>query len=322
MSENGRNKKRFIEILKIIFVIPVSIVLLLSLIAFPSVLYVLYNHNIKQYIELLIYILSAYTFTVLCIRTPFMYRRSKEIIKGDSIYVIFLIRKIMRKFKYSKMYLEDVEFRATVALYFGFFINTLYAISRFFGGYKNQSIWFLAIGVYYFIFGIIRFFLIKRFRNKENFENINESKIYSIKTYRISGVLMFLLNIAMAGMIAQMVIENAVIKNYNAKEIYYVALYTFYIVFVSVYNMVKFRKSKNEILSASKNLNFVGALMSLFTLQTAMLLTFDDSQVDIQKMNGITGAVVILVSIVVAINMILKANRELRCLKEELEVEI
>ncbi len=311
MSVNGKNKGKFIKIIRFIFVIPVPLVLFLAVISFPSVGYILYNENTEYYIELLTYVLSAYAFTVLCIRTPYMYRRTKELITGDYIYLIVLTRKIMRKFKYSRMYLEDVEFRASIALYLGFCINTFYAIIRFYDGLKNESIWFAAIGVYYFIFGLIRSFLIRRNRNRRYFEDITKEQIYSIKTYRVCGVLMFVLNITMAGMIIQMIVKNEKINEYTINQIYYSAMYTFYSVFISIYNMIKFRKDKNEILSASKNLNFVGTLMSIFTLQTSMLLIFNDGQVEIQKMNTLTGAIIIVFSTVIAIYMITKANRKL-----------
>ncbi len=304
--------KKLNRILKRFFIIPVPLVLLLSAIAFPLMVYCLMVTDIREYISISSYILAFYTLVVLCIRTPYMYRRSKEIIKGDEIRLIVFIRGILLKFKYSKLYIEDIEFRAWVSLYSGFAINTVYAIYRCFNGVYNKSIWFVAIGVYYFIFGLIRYMLIRRVGISKNIEDISQNKLFCIKTYKLCGILMFILNFAMAGMIIQMVWKNQVIKNYNEQEIYYFALYTFYSVIVSISNVVKFRKNRNFILSASKNLTFIGALMSMFTLQTAMLLTFDNGEVAIRDMNILTGTIIIVLSILIAIFMIIKSNNVIK----------
>lgn len=294
------------------FVIPVPIILFLAFTALPFVGYCLYNNNLDMHIRLISYVLSAYTLIVLCIRIPYMYRCTKELVKGDSIYLIVFLRKIMRKFKYTRMYLEEIEFRATVALYLGFCINTLYSGIRFYGGIKNKSIWFAAIGIYYFIFGIIRFFLIKQIRISKNIKDIKKERLYSLRTYRFCGILMLILNITMAGMMAQMITKNQSIRDYTINEIYYTALYTFYSAYISIYNMIKFRKDKNEILSASKKLSFVGTLMSIFTLQTSMLLIFNNGQTNMQIMNIITGSIIIIFTILTSIFMIVRANYKLK----------
>ncbi len=301
--------------MKKFFSIPTPFVLILSAIAFPFVFYCLNTKNLNHYVYLSSYILSAYSLIVLCVSFPSMYRRSKELINGDELSLIVGIRNFMNKFKYSNLYLNDIEFRATISLFSGFLINTFYAVYRCFTGIYNKSIWFIAIGVYYFIFGIIRYILIKRMRTSNKMEFGMTKELFSIKTYRLCGILMFILNITMAGMIIQMIMENRVIKNYNGEQIYYFALYTFYSVIVSIYNVVKFRKDKNLILSASKNLTFVGALMSMFTLQTAMLLTYDNGQVDIKEMNILTGTIIILFTVLLSTFMIIKARKNMKNLE-------
>lgn len=312
---NRKENKKLYKYIKAIFVIPIPIVLLLTIVAFPLVFYCLQATGVKEYILISSYVLSAYTLTVLCIRLPYIYKRIKEIIKGDEVKFIARTRAFLLRFKYSKMYIEDIEFRASISLYSGFLINTIYAVYRCSNGLYNKSVWFVAIGVYYFVFGVIRYMLIKKMGFSREIDDEDTYELFCIKTYKLCGILMFLLNITMAGMIVQMIWENQVIKNYNNNEIYYFALYTFYSTIVSISNVVKFRKDKNFILSASKNLTFVGALMSMFTLQTAMLLTFDNGEVAIQEMNILTGTIIIVFSIITAIFMILKANRKIENFK-------
>ncbi len=320
ISNSDNKVQSFKRFLNIVFIIPVPLVLLLSFIAFPFVGYCLYDTSLALYLKVLSYGLSAYALIVLCIRFPYMWRRSKELIKGDELALVVAVRNFLCRFKYSEMYLYDIEFRAQVALFIGIAINTLYAASRFYDGIKYQSIWFSEIGIYYFTFGIIRFFLAKRVLVSKSIVNRREERHYSLKTYRICGILILMLNISMTYIIIQMIIKNESLKNYTMSEIYFPATYTFYSAFISIYNVIKFRKDKNEILAASKNLNFVGTLMSIFTLQTAMLLTFDNGEVDMRSMNTITGAVVIVFAILTSIFMILKANYKIRMLEENEDI--
>lgn len=254
------------------------------------------------------YFLSAYTLVVLCIRTPYMYRRSKMLIKGDELRFVVSMRKFLNKFTFTRRYLSDIEFRATTSLVIGFGINSIYAGIGCIYGVVYQSVWFISIGIYYFVFGSIRFMLLKKMKTSILYNDEITRNRFELKTYRTCGILLFSLNVTMAGMIIQMIWENKIIHNYSELLVYFSALFTFYSVILSITNLVKFRKNKNIILSASKNLTFVGALMSIFILQTTMLLAFDNGEVNIQKMNFITGVVIIMLSLGIAIFMILKAR--------------
>lgn len=293
------------------FVIKVKWIFLLGLIAFPLVYFTLLYLPPDHYLSIISYVLSAYTFTVLCIRTPYIYRKTKELIKGEEVRIIVKIRGLMMKYKYTRMYLLDREFRAVISLYSGFTINLFYAIYRCTSGLYYNSNWFMAIGIYYLIFGFIRLFLIRRRGLCETLEFAGDREYLGYKTYRLCGILMFILNTAMSIMIIEMVV-NKQSYIYYGNVIYFTAIYTFYYVISSITNVVRFYKNKNPILSASKNLTFAGALMSMFTLQTAMIAFFGSNDVERDIMNSVTGAIVTILVIALAIFMIIKGNRNIK----------
>ena len=82
-----------------------------------------------------------------------------------------------------------------------------------------------------------------------------------------------MLNIPMAGMIVLMMQTDSGFA-YLGYLIYLSAMYTFYMMILSIINLVKFRKMDSSIISAAKVLNFVSALMSVLGLQTAMISLF------------------------------------------------
>lgn len=296
---------------KKIFFIPVKYVLILSLVSFPSIIYALKNLNPMSLISIFLYVLSFYTLIVLCISLPHMYKRAKELVIGDELKFVTKIRSFLMGYKYSKMYLVDREFRAVVALHSGLLVNTIYAAYRFCSGFYYNSEWFVAIGIYYLIFGLIRYMLIKRMKIVDNLEFEKEKNYLGFKTYKLCGILMLILNSAMSIMIIQMVV-NKKSYLYYGNVIYLTALYTFYYVISSINNMIRFAKNKKPILSASKNLTFAGALMSMFTLQTAMIAFFGENELERDIMNSITGAVVVISVVFLAIFMIFTGNKKIK----------
>lgn len=300
-----------------IFILPVWFVILLSSIAFPLVIYALYNFEGSHPISVISYLLSAYAFVIFCVRLPYMYKRSKELLRGDELKLVVRIRKILYKYKYTRIYVEDSEFRGVIALYSGVGINAFYAIYRCGSGIYYKSNWFFAIGIYYLIFGIIRFMLIRRMKRSETICTSREKDYYTYKTYRFCGVLMLLMNLAMSIMIIQMVVNKETFY-YDSQLIYFSAIYTFYYVLSSVDNLLKFAKKKNPILTASKYLTCAGALMSMFTLQTSMIALFGDNELERDIMNAVTGGIVTAIVIFMAIFMIVNGSRKLKNWKKNI----
>ena len=61
---------------------------------------------------------------------------------------------------------------------------------------------------------------------------------------------------------------------YSGLLIYTMALYAFYSIITAVINVVKFRKYGNLIMSAAKVINLTAALVSMLSLETAMIAQF------------------------------------------------
>lgn len=121
--------------------------------------------------------------------------------------------------------------------------------------------------------------------------------------------MLFILNISMGGMIILMVRTNSGFT-YPGYLIYLSALYTFYIMTLSIVNLVKFRKMDSPILSAAKVLNFVSAMMSVLGLQTAMIARFSSEGEEFRiMMNAITGGAVFFIVMVTVAVMVVQSSR-------------
>ena len=96
--------------------------------------------------------------------------------------------------------------------------------------------------------------------------------------------------------------------------IYVMAMYAFYSVITAVINLVKYRKYGSPVLSAAKVISLTTAMVSMFSLESAMLAQFADaSQAAFKKiMTECTGGVICVIVIGMAVYMMFRSTKEIR----------
>ena len=132
-----------------------------------------------------------------------------------------------------------------------------------------------------------------------------------LRVYRRCGVLMFALNLAMTAIAAQMVWQNRAYR-YPGTLIYASAAYTFYCSGSAAASAVKAHRMHDPVHAAAKMLGLAGALMSVLTLQTAMLAQFGGDAAMRRTMNAVTGACVCSLVFCMAVFMAVRGNILLR----------
>lgn len=197
-----------------------------------------------------------------------------------------------------KRYLSDLSLQGNINIYQGMIVSFFYTIFKAITGIYYASAWFISIAVYYLCLGIIRAYLIRFYKKKDE-----------VKTYRNVGLSLFLLNIPMGGMIILMICTNSGFS-YPGYIIYLSALYTFYSFIISIRDIVKFRKVGSPILSSAKVLNFICVMMSVLGLQTAMISKFSNhGEAYRQMMNMLTGGTVYSVVVIIALYMLVHSKK-------------
>ena len=294
--------EKFKELLKRIFCLLPIWTVVAALLGYGFVIAVAVfdiQNSILQYAS---YIASAYALIITI--TGFIYINT--IIGGVRNFVSnHPLMKKFRSTKVGKKYMTDVRFRAGVSLYQGFFINLLYIVMKLVSGIMYHSLWFIALAFYYILLAVMRFLLVQRL-------NVQD-EASELRRYRLCGILLLFMNQALAGIVVFMVHQNRGF-DYPGLLIYAMAAYAFYAVIVAVINIVKTRKHKSPILSAAKAINLVAAMVSILSLETAMLAQFggDDDPLFRQVMTGATGGGVCTIVIGMAIYMIWRANKNLK----------
>ena len=157
------------------------------------------------------YFISAYTLAVVCFRMPKIFKALKKSLYSNA---------------YSKKIITDKKLRTEFFMYFSCGFSIIYAIIKFSAGVYYHSLWIGAVAVYYIIVSLMRFGLIKQYRNNLKRENDREQRILALKSYRFCGVLMFVLNIAVSGLVVQLIWHGETYQ-YPGFLIYAFAAYSF-----------------------------------------------------------------------------------------------
>lgn len=284
------------------FLTPVKTVI----IAIPSylfVIFVLVNNIQNEAISNLAYILSAYALIITItgiIRIVQFVHQSKEMHP--------LLKKVVSIPIIGRLIKENT-FRTQIALYPGFLINVVYVIWKLSFGIYYKSAWFISLALYYFVLAWMRLSLIRPFSVKEG----EIRKKAELKRYRICGASLLVINIALSGIVVLAVKkENGF--TYPGYMIYVMAMYAFYSVITAVINLVKYRKYGSPVLSAAKVISLTTAMVSMFSLESAMLAQFSDaSQTAFKKiMTECTGGVICAIVIEMAVYMMFRSTKEIR----------
>ena len=262
--------------------------------------------NIQIYpIQIISYLFSAYALVVTITGFPHIISLVKRIKKYISEH------PLMIKFKNTKLgakYLNDLNFRTEISLYFGLFINLLYIGMNIFSGIRYRAVWFISLAFYYILLAVMRYMLLRKGKNEHNLCN-------DWKRYRMCGIILLIMNQALAAIVIIIVKQNKGF-NYSGLLIYAMAMYSFYSVITAIADIVKFRKHGSPIISAAKAIKFVAALVSMLSLTTAMITQFGNDDEDFRKlMTGTVGGGVCTIVIIMAIFMIIRSNKNLKILK-------
>jgi uncharacterized protein (DUF2062 family) len=128
----------------------------------------------------------------------------------------------------------------------------------------------------------------------------------------VCGYALLVMNQALAVIVGYIVHENQG-YSYPGLLIYGMALYAFYAMITAIINVVKFRKLGSPILSAAMIVNLTAAMVSMLSLETAMLSEFGSEDARLRLwMTGISGGVVCTVVLALAVYMLVRASKTLK----------
>jgi hypothetical protein len=251
----------------------------------------------ESVIAIISYIIAAYTLTVWCFRAP-------RLVRG--------FKNFRNENKYARRWREDARLRVKLSLYASLSWNTLYGIFQLCLGFYHHTFWFCSLGAYYIFLAVMRFFLAHHTARYSPRERMRSE----LKRYRACGIVLLFMNLALALIVFFMVYWNRTFDHHMITAIA-MAAYTFTALATAIVNVVKYRKYQSPVYSASKAISLAAACVSMLTLESTMLTTFGDGEINARLMLGLTGGAVVALIVTMAVYMIIRANKQLEKMKEK-----
>ncbi len=275
----------------LLFLVPLSAVLLI---------YTFTGREVYGGVRYASYLISAYTLTAICCKSPEIHRFWKE---------------TGQKNKYVAKYRNDTGWRMAISLYTSFAINAAYTVLQLGLGMIHSTIWYYSMAAYYFMLSVMRFYLLRYLRDGHA---PGENKESDLRRYRFCGVVLLGMNLALAVIVYYITWQNRTFVHHVITTIT-MAAYTFTSFAMAAINLIRYRKYQSPVLSAAKAVGFTAAMVSMLTLETTMLTVFGGGEKgDFDRMmTGTTGAAITFTVLIMAVYMIVKSTKELKYIEKE-----
>lgn len=255
--------------------------------------------------SILNYVIYGISFYCLCIVTAFLIKNSKNGFKS--------IKNKIFGTKYGNRYITDVDFKTKVTLYLSLVINLGNIGLNIIYGIIFHTNWFFVLSVYYATLTCLRFILAIYIRG----HIIGTNMLGEWRRARLCAAVLTLINISLTGVVLMMMYLDKGFT-YGGILIYVMATYTFYHVIVAIIDLVKNRKYKSPVISSVKIVKLAAALVSMLSLETAMLSSFGAEMGALEKRIFIaaTGAGICVIVLGLSSYMIVKSTNEINRIKE------
>lgn len=252
-------------------------------------IYVFSLHIEKTPIAYVSYLLSAYSLILFIIWFIKACHFSSNFIKETKLYILYKKR-------------EHIILKITLIVSSIFSLG--YGILKLSTGIYYKSWWFITFAIYYLILCIMKSLLLKDIKSFG--ENIDK-EYHKLKN---TGIILLLLNIVLTGMII-LIIRHDYYFSYPGYLIYAIAMYDFYLIISAFINVFKYKNNKSPIISASKCISLTFAMISMLSLEVAMIYEFGDNDNNFKLiMTSCTGFGICLINTIMSSIMIYKGKKK------------
>lgn len=215
------------------------------------------------------------------------------------------LRQALHRMPLTRRYLSDRYVQVRAGLLLSFFINLCYAGFKLVCAMRYVSFWDGGLAVYNMLLCAVRVYLLRRVPVRRQEPN----RTRELHFYRVTGFFLLILNLALSAIAAQ-IVRDGQSYDYPGTLIYAAAFHAFYSLTLAMVNLVKYRRFNSPVLSAAKAVNLTTALVSLFSLETAMLARFGADQVRFRLiMTSCTAIAVCTAVLGMAVYMIVSPGR-------------
>lgn len=228
------------------------------------------------------------------------------------------------KYKWYNSFKGDYGFRTIIFAIVGALINIIFACVNGVTALRYMSLWYGVFAGYYLILALQRLGVLAAYRAVLKHCGDDEEKLgrKKLKIYLTNGAVFVPLDIALgAAITVAMLYQKPTITG----EIMAIttATYTVYKIISAARNLVKAKKATDPIVQTLRNIGFVDALASVFSLEVTLITTFSETETvqDMRVLMVISGFVVCAFTVGLGSYMIISAVKKLRANNGAIENE-
>lgn len=291
--------ERFKRILLKLLFPHIAVVITLVPLATALLIYAFASPDAKEIVQYISYVLSFYALVILSARAPEIYRFCVELKHGN---------------KYIVRYNSDARLRVTLSLAGSLFINVAYSLFQLGLGIYHATSWYYALAAYYILLTVMRLLLFIDVISVNKQEQMKKEW----KRYRFCGIMFALMNTVLSAIVFYIVYQNRAFVHHEITVIT-MATYTFGSLAMAIVNVIKYRKHNSPLYSASKAISLASASVSMLTLENTMIASVgtENDETFRQIMTIITGGVVCVFVLGLAIYMIVNSTKQLKKMKTD-----
>lgn len=182
--------------------------------------------------------------------------------------------------------------------FFSLTCNFVFAVGNFTVGFVQYSWWFITVGAFYTVLAVMRFLVLLVY------PKAGDDPDTECFVKRMTGILLLVLSFCLIGVNTLSVVTEQGTK-YHEIIMIAIATYAFAKITVSIIGLIKTRQVFSPITTTLRNISFSDAVVSIYTLQRSMLVSFSGMDRDeIRLFNILTGTVVWIIVLFLGINLI------------------
>lgn len=267
---------------------------LISLASFGALIWVFLTGQETRWFAYPIFVMAFYSLVILCV--------------WGIPAVIGLAKRKQQKENEKEQAVRDKELKKSVRQHL--VINTIFGIGHIIQGCWVGSAWIGANGIYNLAFAV-SYMILASYEAKLGKAEESQRRYLAWKGYRNCGFTLLGLNLSMTGIAFQTIWWGRG-RQYSEIMVIAVAAFTFYKLTMAIIRVVQCRKNDSPILGAAKNMTLTESLMSLFSLQAALLTTFGDGFEQAFLLNTLTGGAVCLSTMLGGLGMVFHGVRKMK----------
>ncbi len=230
--------------------------------------------------------------------------------------IIKFRKKVLRmadKYEFTRNLSKSYEFRT---IFFGicsFLCNLGYTVFLIVTAFYYRSVWYGTIGIYYIVLSITRGGVLIQSRKDERRYRTDYRRLQKAKvgTYRYCGVMMLALALSLVFSVVELVIDSSGFRH----PVWFIYIFAPVAVYKVVHGLIHFvhsTKRDDLVVRSVRYINLAVTLMSLLCLQTAIVAVLPIKTVTVGVLNGMTGAIVCIITLLLGLYMLFFSKKEKR----------